>query len=197
MRSEAPPVSRTAVPAAPPSLGLGLLLRKAYRAFLRSLDGRLAQHGITHAQWVHLWYLREHDGASPIELSRLAGIKKASSTAVLDALERRGIIIRIRNQVDNRKVHVRLTPNGKVFLETLEHSAADANAAACVGLSRDKILSLFHLLETVIDNLAEDTAIPPAADLSTPAERARDRRGIRARGKSLRTQRGKAGLARR
>ena len=40
-----------------PSTGLGLLLREAYRAFSREFYAHLAHHGLTHAQWLHLWLL--------------------------------------------------------------------------------------------------------------------------------------------
>ena len=116
----------TGSPTIPATAGLGFYLREAYRAFSRDFHARLARHGITHAQWVILWFLSQAGSLTPLELSRRAGIQKASATSVIDALKKRRLIRGDQDSVDRRKVNLHLTPAG---LET------DAGAAGLRGRS--------------------------------------------------------------
>src|SRR5215207_2761736 len=77
-----------------PRVGLGALLRNADMAFNRVLREELARHDITFSQFQHLWQLWTSDGLAQVELSRRIGIETASSTAVIDQLEKRGLIAR-------------------------------------------------------------------------------------------------------
>jgi MarR family transcriptional regulator, organic hydroperoxide resistance regulator len=133
--------------------GLGFFLREAYRAFARDLDARLARHGITHAQWVLLWFLSQAGSLTPLELAREAGIKKASATAVIDALKRRGIIRGELDRVDRRKINLHLTPAGVALMKDLVACAARTNADAKGSYSEQEIETLFRLLRGVRANL--------------------------------------------
>jgi DNA-binding MarR family transcriptional regulator len=141
--------------------GLGFFLREAYRAFARDLDARLARHGITHAQWVLLWFLSQAGSLTPIELARRAGIKKASTTAVIDALKRRRLIRGEPDTADRRKVNLRLTADGIALMQELVACAVRTNADARGSYSEQEIETLFRLLRGITANL-EKAAI--AAD---------------------------------
>ena len=55
----------------PAAVGIGFHLREAYRAFSRDFHARLARHGITHAQWLMLWFLSQ---AGSLKLSSLLAL---------------------------------------------------------------------------------------------------------------------------
>ena len=84
----------------PSAAGIGYHLREAYRAFSRDFHARLARHGITHAQWMLLWLLWQAGSLTPLELSRRAGIQKASTTSVIEALKKRKLIRGDQDLVD-------------------------------------------------------------------------------------------------
>lgn len=138
-----------------PSLtpGLGFYLREAYRSFCRDFDARLARHGVTHAQWVLLWFLARAGTLTPLELSREAGIQKASATAVIDALKQRKLIRGDKDKVDRRKVNLYLTPHGLELIEALTRCAAETNAIARAGLSDKEAQLLLMLLAKATQNL--------------------------------------------
>ena len=54
----------------------------------------------------------------------------ASSTAILDSLEAEGLITRVRNASDRRKINVFLTPAGAALKKPLMACAAKANKQA-------------------------------------------------------------------
>ena len=135
--------------------GVGKLLRRAHRTYSRKLQERLADHGVSLAQYLHLRELWELNGITQIELSQKVGIEKASSTAVLDALEKQGLILRVRNAQDRRKVNVYLTPAGQQIRDVLSPAAKSIAARAVGDLSDAELDSLFSVLNRMILNLEQ------------------------------------------
>jgi DNA-binding MarR family transcriptional regulator len=133
-------------------VGLGFHLREAYRAFSRQFHARLAQHDITHAQWVMLWLLSQAGSLTPIMLARDAGIQKASATSVIESLKRRKLIHGAQDANDRRRLNLSLTPSGAALMKSLIACAAEANALGRTGLSEDEMAALLKLLRTVTTN---------------------------------------------
>jgi DNA-binding MarR family transcriptional regulator len=137
----------------PAAVGIGFHLREAYRAFSRDFHARLARHGITHAQWLMLWFLSQAGSLTPLELSQRAGIKKASATSVIDALKKRRLIHGDQDIVDRRKINLHLTPAGLDLMQELRACAAAANADARESFSDKEMETLLRLLRGVVANL--------------------------------------------
>jgi DNA-binding MarR family transcriptional regulator len=135
------------------NIGLGKLLKGAHGAFNSALRVRLAAHDITFSQFQHLQNLWKEEGINQAELSRRIGITTASSTDVLDSLDRMGLIRRVRGKEDRRQLSVFLTPAGAALEEPLSAHAVDVNIMATKGLNETKIRELYQLLGHVIDNL--------------------------------------------
>jgi MarR family transcriptional regulator, organic hydroperoxide resistance regulator len=141
---------------AQPPAGLGKLLRQAHRSYSRKLQERLADHGISLAQYLHLRELWELNGITQVELSHKVGIEKASSTAVLDALEKQKLILRVRNAQDRRKVNVYLTAAGQKIRDVLSPAAKGIAVQAVSDLSEAELDILVSVLNRMIANLEED-----------------------------------------
>jgi len=137
------------------SVGIGFHLREAYRAFSRGFHARLARHGVTHAQFMLLWLLSQADSLTPLELSRRAGIQKASATSVITALKKRRLIRGDQDSTDRRKINLQLTPAGQALTKELLTCAAEANADARVGFSDAELETLLRMLRGVVANLEE------------------------------------------
>ncbi len=160
----------------PPAIGLGMLLRTADMDFNRHLRDELARYDVTFGQFQHLRNLWVEDGLTQAELSRRIGIEMASSTAILDSLEARRLITRVRNATDRRKINVFLTSAGAALKKPLMACAAHVNKAARRGLADDELASVFALVGRIIANLEAMRAAEPAADRAKagrPARRAR------------------------
>jgi DNA-binding MarR family transcriptional regulator len=62
--------------------------------------------------------MREDDGMSaPSTLAEKAGVSRATMTGLLDSLERDGLVERIFDAADRRRVSIRLTPAGQAKLD--------------------------------------------------------------------------------
>jgi len=136
-----------------PGTGLGLLLREAFMAYGRNFQAALAEHGITYGQWRHLWLLLRDGSLTPVALSQRAGVKKASSTAVIDFLARRKLIRRAPDAHDRRRVNLSLTPAGIALMEVISVSSRIINLHARTGVSDREYARMVATLRKVIANL--------------------------------------------
>src|SRR6202008_1702523 len=91
----------------------GFLVRDANRAFQRLLEKRIAPYGVTRGQWYFLRVLWTTDGLSQRELSARGGMMEPTTVIALRSMEKAGLIRRVRNGDDRRKVRVLLTAKAK------------------------------------------------------------------------------------
>jgi MarR family transcriptional regulator, organic hydroperoxide resistance regulator len=145
----------------PPEIGVGKLLRRAHMAFTRDFRERLAGHGFTFGEFIHLERLWEEDGLNQKELSRRVGIASASSTQIIEALEKNKLIKRERNANDRRSINVFLTAQGRAKKGELLSCAKEANRLARKGLSPEAVVNLFDTVQKIIENL--EASSPPGA----------------------------------
>jgi DNA-binding MarR family transcriptional regulator len=136
-----------------PDIGLGMKLRDGNAVFNKALREKLAQHDITFSQYQHLRQLWQEDGLAQVELSRRIGIETASSTFVIDQLEKLGFIRRNRDSADRRRIIVHLTSSGRALERPLDGCAIAVNLRARNGLTNAQIASLFEMIEKIIGNL--------------------------------------------
>jgi DNA-binding MarR family transcriptional regulator len=134
---------------------LGFLVRKAYRVFARSLNAKLAAHGIPNSNWSALRALWREDGCSQVELAERLQIEKPSLTPVLNSLQRKGLIALVRDGEDKRKTIVLLTPKGRNLKQTLLPIADIVNLEATAGLKQSDVSNLKCLLLAAIENLSK------------------------------------------
>lgn len=136
-----------------PEIGLGMLLRDGNAVFNKALRDELAGHDMTFSQYQHLRQLWQMDGLAQAELSRRIGIETASSTAVIDQLEKLGFIRRKRDPEDRRRILVTLTAAGRALERPLDACAIAVNKRARGGLSKAEVAALFSLVRKIIGNL--------------------------------------------
>jgi DNA-binding MarR family transcriptional regulator len=85
-------------------------------------------------------------GAEPREVSRLAGVSRASVSGVLNTLERDGLIVRERSSADRRIVTVRLTERGRRATVDAFKSNHKMEKEWFAGLGRAELRTLIALL---------------------------------------------------
>jgi DNA-binding MarR family transcriptional regulator len=78
---------------------------------------RKTDDGLTIAQVRALFALDKSEAATAGEIAETARLSPASVTAMLDDLERDGIVTRVRSDTDRRRVLVTLTDDGRAVLK--------------------------------------------------------------------------------
>jgi len=107
------------------------------------------QHGITADQYNVLRILR---GAAPerlpsSEIGRRLVARDPDITRLLDRLEQRGLVTRLRDAEDRRVVRARITEKGLELLSSLDEPVEQALAGLLGHLGEKKLRTLSALLE--------------------------------------------------
>jgi MarR family transcriptional regulator, organic hydroperoxide resistance regulator len=132
---------------------LGYQIRYAYRIFVKALADELGPHRVTTGQWSALRVLWQEDGLSQVELAQRMMVEKASLTAVLKAMASEGLIARVRNTEDRRKVNIFLTASGRRLKSKILPLIGRINKRATRRLSSAEVQQLRRLLARVMINL--------------------------------------------
>jgi len=118
----------------------------------REVEARMAKHGLTDAQWKPLWLLRAGRASTAIELAREMDIDAGAITRMLDRLEAKGLIERVRSDEDRRVVHLRVTKAGEATADQVPHVLAAVNNDFLRGFSESEWKQLRKLLTRLAAN---------------------------------------------
>ncbi len=136
-------------PAVETAVAAYVKLLRATKAVMARVEGRLAAHGLTPTQLGVLEVILHQGPLTHRELGRKVLTSAANMTDVVDKLELRGLVRRVRAPEDRRLVRVELTPCGRTLIEELfPHHAADI-AAAMSGLDTASLTRLGDLLRAL------------------------------------------------
>lgn len=93
-------------------------LRRVIRAIDLHSKQLVKTASVTGPQLRLLQLIHSEQSATSRELADAMSLSQATVTSILDRLESRALIERIRSQTDKRKVHPRLTMEGKAILDS-------------------------------------------------------------------------------
>ncbi len=152
---DAPRTPRVVAPATPleHEKALGFQLRVAWEALRAALQQRLDRHGVRFAHWSYLRVLWVSDGITQNELSERVRRVGANTVSALNAMERAGLVRRVRSKADRRTIHVHLTPAGRALERKLVPLAAEAQDRALAGVAAADIETLERVLAAMRANL--------------------------------------------
>lgn len=109
---------------------------KASRAFTHAYQPLLEPLGLTYPQYLAMLLLWEEDAVSVRDLGTRLALDSGTLTPLLKRLETNGLVLRRRDQNDERVVRVVLTAKGRA-LHTRAQSIPMA-LARCAGFTPDK-----------------------------------------------------------
>jgi MarR family transcriptional regulator, organic hydroperoxide resistance regulator len=139
-----------------PNDRLAHLVKDVTRAFVRSLQVRLAQNDIAFGHWTYLRILWEHDGLTQRQLSDEAGVMEPTTHSALNAMEKRGFIARRRLPGNAKNLHIFLTDAGWGLRDALVPFAQEVNALAVNALDASEVKALRDTLLKMLENLSTD-----------------------------------------
>jgi MarR family transcriptional regulator, transcriptional regulator for hemolysin len=137
-------------PARPP---IGRHLARTARAVSRAFDDALEQAGGSVPVWLVLISLKSQQLRNQRELAEAVGIREATLTHHLNAMDEQGLITRRRDPA-NRRVHlVELTEAGEAAFQRLRGAAAAFDKQLRAGFSDDEVTDLEALLSRLAANV--------------------------------------------
>jgi len=135
---------------------VGFVVREVWRLFARCLQPRIAREGVTIGMWFALRMLWDEDGMTQRELGERVGINGPTIVMALNSMERAGLVKRVQNQTDRRKINVFLSERGRKLKNKLWPMAAEVLALGFSGLTRKQVQSLNEMLTQIRVNLESD-----------------------------------------
>jgi len=153
---------RYAVSMRPVSVPIGLQLAGTARLVSREFDQALVKAGGSLPVWLVLLNLKIQPTASQRALAAAVGVREATLTHHLNAMEDDGLLTR-RRDPRNRRVHVvTLTGKGEKLFGRLARAAGSFDDRLRQGLDETDITTLARLLARLAANVAGDQDDLPA-----------------------------------
>jgi DNA-binding MarR family transcriptional regulator len=98
--------------------------------------GRLVKAGVSMTHMHVMWLLQHHGDLSMSRLAELLDVSFSNATGIIDRMEERGLVERVRHPDDRRVVLVRIAPRG---IEALEETEA---------IKQDRLHAILSHLDT-------------------------------------------------
>jgi len=139
-------------PGPPARRPLGLVLDRVARQVSREFDEALVAAGGSRPMWLVLLALTINKEANQRQLADFVGIRGATLTHHLNAMEVAGLVVRSRAP-ENRRAHVvQRTPAGDLMFLQLRDAATAFDTRLRRGLSAKDVDSLRTLLDRLSSN---------------------------------------------
>lgn len=131
---------------------VGYMLFQLMLSMRREVESRMAELGLTDAQWKPLWMLKLGRAHTAFELAREMSVDAGAMTRMLDRLAAKGLVERVRSETDRRVVHLRLTAEGVAAVEQVPHVLAAANNDFLRGFNKQEWSQLKEFLQRMLLN---------------------------------------------
>lgn len=130
----------------PTSTPIGLRLATTAKAVSRAFDDALGQAGGTLPTWLVAIALKRQPGASQQQIAGFVGIRGATLSHHLDAMEREGLVSRRRDPANRRTHIVELTDAGEAAFHRMRAAAGSFDRRLRRGFSAEEVEQLASLL---------------------------------------------------
>ena len=135
-----------------PDESAAYLMRRILSCMASEVDGALEPRGLTSAQWVPLFKLHMGLASTVAELARECELDAGAMTRLLDRLEAKGLLTRVRSSEDRRVVNLELTEEGREAARQIPDVLCKVQNAFLQGLSVEEWQQLKGLLRRVLAN---------------------------------------------
>ena len=128
---------------------LGLRIRLAHGTVQRHFGEHCAHLGLTQKQVSVLWLTHDAPGTTQTDLARTLQMDRATTMAIVHALEKRGLLARERLDRDARRIAFRLTEEGERLLGEARAAIASHEAWLTGRFTAHEHAMLLRLLEKI------------------------------------------------
>ena len=135
-----------------PENSTGYLVSRLAQTVTRELDRRMVDLGLTDAQWKPLLLLRQGTCMTAADLSRMGCHDTGAVTRLLDRLESKGLIRRVRSAADRRIVNLELTEEGLQVSAEVPKILANLANQVLAGFSAEEFTVFRDLLGRALSN---------------------------------------------
>jgi DNA-binding MarR family transcriptional regulator len=131
---------------------IGHMVRVLIGSMTRRIDAEMQVHDLTAMQWKPLLMLRTGQADTAAGLARLNCSDNGAMTRMLDRLEAKGLLKRVRSATDRRVVHLELTKEGERISDLIPYGLSTVLNEHLEGFSTPEFKQLQSLLRRMIAN---------------------------------------------
>jgi DNA-binding MarR family transcriptional regulator len=132
---------------------IGYLLARVRSTLWNSVTQMTMQElGVTATQASMLSMLASGQCLAAAELAKQYGIDASAVTRLIDRLEKRGLLVRVRSEDDRRVVKLRLTEQGRVYAERMPALYDEVLDKLLRGFSPEEVGLLKSMLRRMLAN---------------------------------------------
>lgn len=142
----------------PARIPIGLELARAARTVSRAFDDALAGAGGSLPVWLVLLNLKTQQVSSQRDLAKAVGVREATLTHHLNAMDTQGLVTRTRDPANRRTHIVELTPAGEAAFLRLRDAATAFDRRLRDGITDTDLAGLTILLDRLAGNVAGEHA---------------------------------------
>jgi MarR family transcriptional regulator, multiple antibiotic resistance protein MarR len=135
-----------------PREAIGALIGRARKTMIQKIDSELAPFDVSAAQWIVVLLVGEKAVSSASELCELLTYDPGAMTRLLDRLERKGILRRLRLPKDRRTMQLELTASGRALHPKILAAMVDVSNRLLRGFSRSEVSQFEGYLRRMLAN---------------------------------------------
>jgi DNA-binding MarR family transcriptional regulator len=140
---------------------VGYLISRARSSLANRVTQRtMRELGITSTQGSMLFMIGTGRCQLAADLARQYGIDASAVTRLIDRLEKRKLLSRVRSSEDRRVVRLELTPEGSAIAARMPGIFDEATDVALAGFTREEVGFLKTMLRRIVANMGEPLDIP-------------------------------------
>ena len=131
-------------------------IRDLNRLFAATLEPLVSRDGVTVCHWYYLRFLSEFDGLNQRELSQKVGVHPNTAVPALDNMEKHGLVKRVRDANDRRRVCVHLTPKGRRLRDEMIPDVSAMVFRSIANVTSSELDTFFKVIKRIEENLVAE-----------------------------------------
>ena len=135
-----------------PATSVGYLLNRARTELLSAIDGELEPLGITAAQYAIMAHIAHQLADSPASLCKGIAYDPGAMTRMIDRLEAKKLIRRVRCAHDRRAINLELTEEGRSIVPKMRNHVVGVINRFLHGFTQSEARQFENFLQRMIAN---------------------------------------------
>ena len=135
-----------------PREAIGALIGRTRKTMIQKIDAELEPLDVSAAQWIVVLLVGEKAASSATGLCELLTYDPGAMTRLIDRLESKGILQRMRVPDDRRTIQLELTDSGKALYPKILSAMVDVSNRLLRGFSRSEVTELEGYLRRMLAN---------------------------------------------
>ena len=135
-----------------PHESIGAYIGRVRKAALDLAENELAPHGISGSEWFVILMVKNHIASAPTELCKMLVYDPGAMTRLIDRLEEKGLVRRLRAEDDRRAQRLELTAEGKAIYPKIVTALVKVYNQLLRGFTKTEVNQLQDMLKRMLAN---------------------------------------------